>query len=76
MVMSPALPRKVTCPICGKHVDKNQSGHYPFCSERCQMVDLGGPPAHVGRALLLQGGYRIESNEPLAQSDDGEDETP
>ncbi|UCD11340.1 MAG: DNA gyrase inhibitor YacG [Nitrospinaceae bacterium] len=65
--MSPALPRKVTCPICGKHVDKNQNGHYPFCSERCQMVDLG---------QWLQGGYRIESNEPLAQSDDGEDETP
>jgi endogenous inhibitor of DNA gyrase (YacG/DUF329 family) len=31
------------------------------------MVDLG---------QWLQGGYRIESNEPLAQSDDGEDETP
>jgi endogenous inhibitor of DNA gyrase (YacG/DUF329 family) len=28
------------CPICKKLVDPD-SGFYPFCSERCKIVDLG-----------------------------------
>jgi endogenous inhibitor of DNA gyrase (YacG/DUF329 family) len=28
------------CPICGKPVDP-KAKVYPFCSERCQVIDLG-----------------------------------
>lgn len=28
------------CPICHKPVDKS-SPEFPFCSERCRLVDLG-----------------------------------
>jgi uncharacterized protein len=42
--------RKMKCPVCRKTVErpqKDDSGryrypkYYPFCSERCQLVDLG-----------------------------------
>ncbi len=30
------------CPICKKSVDMSQRNRFrPFCSERCQLVDLG-----------------------------------
>jgi endogenous inhibitor of DNA gyrase (YacG/DUF329 family) len=39
------------CPICKKVADQNPANRYrPFCSERCQMVDLG---------LWAGGDYRI-----------------
>jgi len=28
------------CPICKKETD-TESGFYPFCSERCKIIDLG-----------------------------------
>jgi endogenous inhibitor of DNA gyrase (YacG/DUF329 family) len=32
----------VNCPTCGKIVVWNeQSPHRPFCSKRCQLIDLG-----------------------------------
>jgi uncharacterized protein len=39
------------CPICKKIIDNSPANHYrPFCSERCQMVDLG---------LWAGGEYRV-----------------
>ena len=36
------LPRIVTCPTCGKHVDWTPGEKWrPFCSERCKVIDLG-----------------------------------
>lgn len=37
---------KINCPICGKLVtrngnDKNENNFFPFCSERCRLIDLG-----------------------------------
>jgi hypothetical protein len=29
------------CPTCKKPVEWEDNPHRPFCSERCQMVDLG-----------------------------------
>jgi endogenous inhibitor of DNA gyrase (YacG/DUF329 family) len=29
------------CPTCRHHVSKDGNKLYPFCSERCQLVDLG-----------------------------------
>jgi endogenous inhibitor of DNA gyrase (YacG/DUF329 family) len=33
-----------TCPICGKVSDSEDKAawpHYPFCSDRCKLIDLG-----------------------------------
>jgi endogenous inhibitor of DNA gyrase (YacG/DUF329 family) len=46
-----AGPVSPACPICGKPVPPK---HRPFCSPRCQQVDLG-------RWLL--GTYRVETDE-------------
>ena len=40
-----------TCPICGS---PGQATYQPFCSERCQQVDLG---------RWLKGTYRIPTDE-------------
>jgi endogenous inhibitor of DNA gyrase (YacG/DUF329 family) len=29
------------CPICRKPVDSQSSTDFPFCSERCRVMDLG-----------------------------------
>jgi endogenous inhibitor of DNA gyrase (YacG/DUF329 family) len=29
------------CPICGKPTKWKDNPHRPFCSERCQVIDLG-----------------------------------
>ncbi|MDR2241123.1 MAG: DNA gyrase inhibitor YacG [Zoogloeaceae bacterium] len=39
---SPAKPRIVNCPACGKPVPWSaESAFRPFCSERCRNIDLG-----------------------------------
>jgi endogenous inhibitor of DNA gyrase (YacG/DUF329 family) len=45
----------IRCPICKKPVEK-ENPEFPFCSERCRLIDLGnwasekyrvpGPPAN------------------------------
>lgn len=35
-------PRTVPCPTCGKEVSWEPASDFrPFCSERCQLLDLG-----------------------------------
>jgi uncharacterized protein len=29
------------CPICKKSTDSEKDEHFPFCSERCRLTDLG-----------------------------------
>lgn len=29
------------CPICRKPVDSEKNPDFPFCSERCRLLDLG-----------------------------------
>ncbi len=46
------------CPICRKPADTTQANPYrPFCSERCQLIDLG---TWAGE------GYRV----PVSKSED------
>ena len=45
------------CPTCGKPVDWKDNPFRPFCSERCQLVDLG---------KWVEGEYRVPG-EPLPQ---------
>jgi hypothetical protein len=63
------------CPICKKSVDEPQPGQkswFPFCSERCKLVDLG---------RWLDGKYQIpvhetdrdRSDEPLSHHGTSED---
>jgi hypothetical protein len=32
---------KYNCPICKKPTDSDASREFPFCSERCRLLDLG-----------------------------------
>jgi uncharacterized protein len=32
---------KATCPICKKPSDSETDADFPFCSERCKLLDLG-----------------------------------
>ncbi|GIX13311.1 MAG: DNA gyrase inhibitor YacG [Paracoccaceae bacterium] len=48
----------MTCPICGK---PTEARHRPFCSRRCQQIDLG---------RWLSGAYAI----PVAEEDGAEAE--
>jgi endogenous inhibitor of DNA gyrase (YacG/DUF329 family) len=51
------------CPVCGKPV---QEKHRPFCSARCQTIDLG---------RWLKGDYRVPTNEGADEpSAEGRDE--
>ena len=29
------------CPICKRHTDSEKNVDFPFCSERCRLLDLG-----------------------------------
>ncbi|HXN99989.1 MAG TPA: DNA gyrase inhibitor YacG [Candidatus Acidoferrales bacterium] len=32
---------KFHCPICKKTTDSDSNAEFPFCSERCKLLDLG-----------------------------------
>jgi len=32
---------KYSCPICKTPTDSETSANFPFCSERCRLLDLG-----------------------------------
>ncbi len=49
--MSASPPPTGTCPICGKPTEMR---YRPFCSARCQKVDLG---------RWFSGTYRVETEE-------------
>jgi hypothetical protein len=36
----PSKP-KPKCPACGKPAVKQDNAFFPFCTERCQLIDLG-----------------------------------
>ncbi|WP_333499123.1 DNA gyrase inhibitor YacG [Kluyvera sp. CHPC 1.2972] len=53
---------KVNCPTCNKPVIwSEQSPYRPFCSKRCQLIDLGEWAAEE---------KRIPSSGDLSESDD------
>lgn len=61
------MPRKsrisLKCPICKKPV-KNGEPDFPFCGERCRLIDLG---------KWASGAYVISS--PLRDTDEGVNES-
>lgn len=54
-------PVKPACPICGRPV--SDATHRPFCSKRCQQVDLH---------RWLGGVYRVETDEGPDREIEGE----
>jgi endogenous inhibitor of DNA gyrase (YacG/DUF329 family) len=50
---------KLRCPICKKAV-KNTGPDFPFCSDRCRLIDLG---------KWASGGYVIPS--PVTDAEEG-----
>ena len=60
--------RTVACPNCGKTVAWTSASRYrPFCSERCQLIDLGAWASES---------YRIPVAEDKAESGDSVPEAP
>jgi endogenous inhibitor of DNA gyrase (YacG/DUF329 family) len=35
------MPTRIKCPTCRADVQWEGNPHRPFCSERCQLIDLG-----------------------------------
>ena len=60
--MSDVKPRLVGCPNCKKLVEYSVNNKFrPFCSERCQMIDLGD---------WANENYKIPDNSPPKPDDE------
>ena len=60
--MSDLKPRLVACPNCRKLIEYSLNNKFrPFCSERCQMIDLGD---------WANENYKIPDNTPPNPEDD------
>jgi endogenous inhibitor of DNA gyrase (YacG/DUF329 family) len=62
------MPLRVKCPTCRKETAWENNPHRPFCSERCQLIDLGA---------WTEGRYRIPGDkieDDFFDSDEEEDE--
>ena len=62
------MPRSFTrqCPQCTQQVTWPDTVTYPFCSERCRLIDLG---------VWAEGDYRIPG-EPVVDDEIGSEYTP
>lgn len=43
------------CPICGRPSDSSTQADFPFCSERCRLIDLGQWAAEKYRVIESAG---------------------
>jgi len=60
--MSLVSPRFVSCPYCKKLIEYNFDNKFrPFCSERCQLMDLGD---------WANENYKIPDNSPPNTDDE------
>jgi len=64
------------CPICRKATDSETSADFPFCSERCKLLDLGNwsSEKYVISEPVLDESIP-EAPEPPADRDEGERES-
>jgi hypothetical protein len=66
----PEPPRRFTCPICKRPLSASTEGpaklpkFFPFCSERCKMIDLGA---------WFDADYRISAKPDETEESPGED---
>lgn len=59
------MPARVKCPICSAEVAWENNPHRPFCSERCQLIDLGA---------WVDERYRVPGRKEDRPADDHDDE--
>jgi len=59
------MPLVVKCPTCRKEAQWENNPHRPFCSDRCQLIDLGA---------WTEERYRIPSEEMDSPASDDDDE--
>jgi uncharacterized protein len=60
--MSQNSPRQVACPQCKKSIEYSLNNKFrPFCSERCQMIDLGD---------WANENYKIPDKTPIVNDDE------
>jgi uncharacterized protein len=60
--MSEKPSRQVACPQCKKLIEYSLSNKFrPFCSERCQLIDLGD---------WANENYKIPDKKPLEEDDE------
>lgn len=60
--MSEVSPRLVPCPNCKKLIEYSINNKFrPFCSERCQLIDLGD---------WANENYKIPDNSPPSADDE------
>ena len=55
--------RSARCPTCRRAAAKDGNKFYPFCCERCHLIDLG---------RWLAEDYRVPGETPDAHGEDGE----
>ena len=53
------------CPTCGKQIEWKENQYRPFCSERCQLVDLG---------KWVEGEYRVPGESLPSEQTERRDE--
>lgn len=58
------MPLTVKCPTCRKETAWENNPHRPFCSDRCQFIDLGA---------WVEERYKIPGGEIDTDVDDEED---
>ncbi len=51
---------KLSCPTCKKETQKEGNAHFPFCSDRCRLVDLG---------KWLDDGYSVPGSDSSPSAD-------
>lgn len=56
-----------TCPICAEPCGRAGNPYFPFCSERCQLVDLG---RWLNEDYYVPGGPADEDNGDESPFDD------
>ncbi len=69
--------KTIKCPRCGKpSVYAESNEHRPFCSERCQVLDLGAwaSEAHAIPGENVEPESEVNEN-PAAQDEEDEDGT-
>ena len=60
------MPLTVKCPTCRVDTAWENNPHRPFCSKRCQMIDLGA---------WVEERYKIPGDEWMPDEEDEDDAT-
>jgi endogenous inhibitor of DNA gyrase (YacG/DUF329 family) len=64
---------KHNCPICRKPVDSETDRDFPFCSERCRLLDLGNWASEkyvVSEPLFDEEGEESPESNPRKHDDE------